>query len=98
VALDEPAERMAVGGVDVASDGDEHPPVAQLLRGEDRSAMALHLNGGCQMHMVRLNMTGSGQSELLPQRTEGARGDSRALQSEGRTSGAALSRAPHDRL
>jgi hypothetical protein len=91
VSLDEPTERMAIGGVDVSSDGDEYAAVAHLLRSEDRSAVALHFIGGWQMHVVQLNRTGSGQGELLPQRTSERSRDSRALRSEGLVSGAAKS-------
>lgn len=71
VMVHEAAESMTVGGVDVTSDADEHAPVGQLLRCEDRSAGLLHLVDGWQRHVMQLNRADSCQGELLPRHTVG---------------------------
>jgi hypothetical protein len=79
VARNEPTERLAVGGIDVASNADEHAPVGQFLGCEDRSAGLLHLLDGWHKRVVQLNRTGGGQRELLPQGAMALEFDSKAL-------------------
>jgi len=84
VASHETTERLAVGGVDIAVNPDEHAPVGKFFSPEGRSACPFYFVDGRPMRVIQLKRAGSGQRQLLPQRVTALEFDSKALQSEDR--------------
>ncbi len=74
VALDEAPERVAVRGVDVTPDVDEHARRSQVLSQQDGSATPLYLISGWEIHVMKR----SGGSNRHGEPPSPARNDARA--------------------